>query len=97
MKFIELSKTYQDYLIEALSDAIDNAAEEINIEESIEPTYGEYVEFFDECYEDFKIDKDGCPDSVIELDFRNTMEIEFEGKKVKLNVNPPRNYQHNSF
>ena len=60
MRFLELSKKHQEFLMYCLSDYIKSKVKDRD--EVIEPTYDEYKAFFNEFDEDYEI-VDGLPES----------------------------------
>ena len=62
MKFEELSKKHQDFLMYCLFDHIKRKVKKEERDQVIEPTYEEYKDFFDEFDEEYEI-IDGLPES----------------------------------
>ena len=62
MKFEELSKKHQDFLMYCLFDHIKRKVKQEERDQVIEPTYDEYKAFFNEFDEDYEI-VDGLPES----------------------------------
>ncbi len=62
MKFEELSKEYQEFLMYCLFDHIKHKVKREERDQFIEPTYEEYEAFFDEFDGEYKRE-DGLPES----------------------------------
>lgn len=88
MKFEELDKDNQDWLIISLESEIDRFLEDEGIEEYELPTRQEYITFFNKFDEDYEIGDDGVAESTIESRYHKKMDISFDPKtkKVLLNV-----------
>lgn len=87
MKFKDLSKEQQNFLIDNIDNWIEEAAQVEGIcYENIEfPTLHEYTDFFDNYDEEYII-KDGYPKSIHD-EYHNEFRIEFDSSgKVILNV-----------
>ena len=62
MRFEELSKKHQEFLMYCLSDYIKSKVKKEERDQVIEPTYEEYKAFFDEFDGEYEI-VDGLPES----------------------------------
>lgn len=62
MKFEELSKEHQEFLVYCLSDYIKSRISKGTIDEIVFPSYEEYKDFFDEFDKEYEI-VDGLPES----------------------------------
>lgn len=77
MKFLELSKSNQNILIELFEIQIDYRAEEEGIDDVLYPTIDEYTSFFDEYDQDYEL-IDGYPESTIEQEYHPRYSIDFD-------------------
>jgi hypothetical protein len=79
MRFEELSKKHQEFLMYCLSDYIKGKVKREGVDGFIEPTYDEYKTFFDEFDEEYEI-VDGCPESKackgFSVKFKVVLEVE---------------------
>ena len=79
MRFEELSKEYQEFLMYCLFEHIKRKVKEEERDQVIEPTYEEYKAFFDEFDEEYEI-VDGLPESgaanPFSVKFKVVLEIE---------------------
>ncbi|WP_286316874.1 hypothetical protein [Romboutsia ilealis] len=86
MKFKDLSKDHQQFLIDCINMNIDQHADNEGIGNIEYPSLNEYEIFFDNYDEDYIIGEYGYPTSIHE-DYHNKYSIEFdESNKVILNV-----------
>lgn len=79
MRFEQLSKKHQEFLMYCLSDYIKSKVKKEERDQIIEPTYEEYKAFFDEFDEDYEI-IDGLPESEaanpFSVKFKVVLEVE---------------------
>ena len=79
MKFEELSREHQEFLMYCLSDYIKGKLKREEREQVIEPTYEEYKSFFDKFDGEYEI-IDGLPESQacnrFEVKFKVVLEVE---------------------
>lgn len=79
MKFEELSKGHQDFLMYCLSDYIKSKFKREERDQVIEPTFEEYKDFFDEFDGEYEI-VDGLPESQacnpFSVKFKVVLEVE---------------------
>lgn len=79
MKFEELSKEHQEFLMYCLSDYIKGKLKREERDQVIEPTFEEYKDFFDEFDGEYEI-IDGLPESQacnrFEIKFKVVLEVE---------------------
>ena len=79
MRFEELRKEHQEFLMYCLSNYIKSKIKREGIVDIIEPTYEEYQDFFDEFDEKYEI-VDGCPESKacnrFSVKFKVVLEVE---------------------
>lgn len=79
MKFEELSKEHQEFLMYCLSDYIKGKLKREERDQVIEPTFEEYKDFFDEFDGEYEI-VDGLPESQacngFEVKFKVVLEVE---------------------
>lgn len=85
MRFSELDKESQTFLIDQFNILIESRADEENINEYEYPTSEEYETFFDDFDVDYQM-VDGYPQTTIEDKFHPKYNIGFDGKKVILNT-----------
>lgn len=83
MKFTDLTKDQQNFIIDMLDQAIENRAYELGIQDYEDPTFEEYIEFFNDFDEKYFINEDGFPEPV---ENNNQYLISFENGKVVLEV-----------
>lgn len=79
MKFENLSKEYQEFLMYCLFDHIKRKIKEEERDQVIEPTYEEYKDFFDEFDGEYQIvdelpESDAC--NGFEVKFKVVLEVE---------------------
>jgi hypothetical protein len=78
MRFEELSKKHQEFLMYCLSDYIKSKVKREERDQVIEPTYEEYKAFFDEFDGEYQI-VDGLPESEacngFEVKFKVVLEV----------------------
>lgn len=86
MKFIELDRKSQEFLIGQLDLWIDHKAEENNINDYISPTREEYEDFFNAFDKDYKM-VEGFPESIIDIKEHPGQSIQFEDIKIKNKMN----------
>lgn len=79
MRFEELNKKHQEFLMYCLSSYIKGKVKREGVDGFIEPTYEEYKAFFDEFDEEYEI-VDGCPESEackgFSVKFKVVLEVE---------------------
>ena len=83
MKFKDLDKNSQNFLIEQLGLQIEEQAQEDDVNDYEEPSFDEYAEFFDEFDEDYEM-VDGFPHTTVSGRYHAKYSIHFEDKKAIL-------------
>ena len=76
MRFENLSKEHQEFLMYCLFDHIKRKVKKEERDQFIEPTYEEYKDFFNEFDGEYEI-VDGIPES----EAANPFEVKFKGKR----------------
>lgn len=85
MKFSELTKEQQSFLIGSLDNEIERKAEDEGISTYSDPSDNEYADFFDNFDENYEI-IDDYPQSTVQDEFHAKYSIEFHNGKVILNT-----------
>ncbi len=80
MRFEELSKNHQDFLMYCLSDYIKGKVRKGKIDGIVFPSYDEYKDFFNEFDEDYEI-VDGLPESEVANSFSVKFKVVLEVDK----------------
>jgi hypothetical protein len=91
MRFEELSKRNQNFLIEQLYESIESRAKDEDINRPIVLPYEELTRFFNAYDVGYKL-VNGYPQSIINEGSRNKYLIHFEGREVLLKVIPPDDF-----
>lgn len=98
MKFRELPKEAQDFLIDSFETHIETTALYEGVNNYKLPTREEYADFFDDFEEDMAINEVGLAVSTIPEEHHNTYTVTFdENDKVILEVHPPHEYDDEDY